>query len=154
MSKFIEGYIKGCATCQSNKVIHHRNTPGLYPIDPEPDAHPFQMVAMDFIVKLPTSNGYNAILTITDHDCIKGVILIPCRETMNAEELVKEYKNRVFPFIGIPSKIISDRDTRFTSNFAKEVCSQLEIERNISSAYHPQTDGQSERTNQNVEDIL
>jgi hypothetical protein len=68
-------------------------TPGLYPIDPEPDAHPFQTVVMDFIVKLPTSNGYDAILTITDHDCTKGVILIPCRETMNTEELAKEYKN-------------------------------------------------------------
>jgi hypothetical protein len=73
---------------------------------------------------------------------------------MNVEELAKEYKNRVFPFVGIPSKIISDPDMRFTSNFAKEVCSQLEIEQNISSTYHPQMDRQSERMNQNVEDIL
>jgi len=100
------------------------------------------------------SNGYDSILTITDHDCTKGVILIPCRETMNAEELAREYKDKVFPFVGIPTKIISDRDTRFTSHFAKEVCAQLEIKQNISTAYHPQTDGQSEKTNQHVETAL
>jgi len=154
MHEFVKEYIRGCATCQANKILTKRNKPSLYPIPPEEDAKPFQTVAMDLIVKLPTSNGYNSILIITDHDCTKGIILIPCRETMNAKELAREYKDRVFPFVGIPAKIISDRDTRFTSNFAKEVCAQLEIKQNISTAYHPQTDGQSEKTNQHVETAL
>src|SRR5712671_3582730 len=137
-----------------HNILTRSNKPSLYPIPPEEDAKPFQTVAMDLIVKLPVSNGYDSILTITDHDCTKGVILIPCRETMNAEELAREYKDKVFPFVGIPTKIISDRDTRFTSHFAKEVCAQLEIKQNISTAYHPQTDGQSEKTNQHVETAL
>jgi len=121
MYEFVKEYIRGCTTCQENKILTQCNRPALYPIPPEEDAKPFQTVAMDLIVKLPTSNGYDSILTITDHDCTKGIILIPCRETMNAEELAREYKDRVFPFVGMPTKIISDRDTRFTSHFAKEV---------------------------------
>src|ERR1700747_1348934 len=154
MHEFVKDYIRGCAVCQEKKIITRRNQPQLYPIPPEEDAKPFQTIAMDLIVKLPESRGYDTILTITDHDCTKGVILVPCKETMGAEELAKEYKDRVFPFVGIPSKIISDRDTRFTSHFAKEVCAQLEIKQNISTAYHPQTDGQSEKTNQHVETAL
>jgi hypothetical protein len=154
MHEFVKQYVRGCAVCQANKIITRRNQPHLYPIPPEEDAKPFQTIAIDLIVKLPESKGYDAILTITDHDCTKGVILVPCRETMGAEDLAKEYRDRVFPFVGIPSKIISDRDTRFTSHFAKEVCAQLEIKQNISTAYHPQTDGQSEKTNQHVETAL
>src|SRR6201985_2840434 len=154
MHKFIKDYVRGCAICQEKKIITRHNQPQLYPIPPEEDAKPFQTIAMDLIVKLPESRGYDTILTITDHDCTKGVILVPCKETMGAEELAKEYKDRVFPFVVIPSKIISDRDTRFTSHFAKEVCAQLEIKQNISTAYHPQTDGQSEKTNQHVETAL
>src|ERR1700751_1546323 len=154
MHEFVKNYVRGCAVCQEKKIITRHNQPQLYPIPPEEDAKPFQTIAMDLIIKLPESRGYDTILTITDHNCTKGVILVPCKETMGAEELAKEYKDRVFPFVGIPSKIISDRDTRFTSHFAKEVCAQLEIKQNISTAYHPQTDGQSEKTNQHVETAL
>jgi transposase InsO family protein len=91
------------------------------------------------------------ILTITDHDCTKAVILIPCREDMGSEEIARLFKDKAFPYIGIPKRIISDRDTHFTSKFFKEVCQQLGITQNLSTTYHPQTDGQSERTNQTME---
>jgi transposase InsO family protein len=71
--------------------------------------------------------------------------------TIDTEGVAKLFKDRVFPFTGLPKKIISDRDTRFTSMFFVEICSQLGIKQNLSSAYHPQTDGQSEKTNQHVE---
>jgi len=109
---------------------------------------------MDLIVKLPKSQGNDLILTITDHDCTKAVILIPCNEEMNSEQLAKLYKDKAFPYTGILSKIISDRDVRLTSHFSKELCKQLDIQQNISTAYHPQTDGQSEKTNQHVETTL
>ena len=73
---------------------------------------------------------------------------------MSAEELAQEYKTKAFPYIGLPSKLISDRDTRFTSKLFKELCQQLGIQQNLSLAYHPQTDGKSERTNQSVEVAL
>ena len=109
---------------------------------------------MDWITKLPPSLGYDAILTITDHDCSKAALFFPCKETMTTAELARLYFARVFPHYGIPNKIISDRDTRLTSALAKEICKEAGIEQNISTAYHPQTDGQSERTNQTLETFL
>jgi len=64
------------------------------------------------------------------------------------------YFTKVFPHYGIPKKIISDRDPQLTSQFAREICKELGVQQNISTAYHPQTDGQSERTNQTLETYL
>ena len=72
---------------------------------------PFSTIAVDFIVKLPNSKGYNSILTVTDHDCTKAVILLPFKEEMGFLEVAQLYLERVFPFVGLPEKIISDRDT-------------------------------------------
>ena len=109
---------------------------------------------MDWITKLPPSSSYDSILTITDHDCSKAVLFIPCKEAMGTKELAKLYFNKVFPHYGIPGKIISDRDPRLTSHLAKQICKEANIDQNISMAYHPQTDGQSERTNQTLETFL
>jgi hypothetical protein len=76
--EFVWQYVKGCAICQANKPIMHRNNPPIHPITPQEDVLPFQTIAIDFIVKLPKSEGYNSIMTITDYDCTKAVILVPC----------------------------------------------------------------------------
>ena len=152
--EFVRQYVKGCAICQANKPITHRNNPPLNPITPQGEPLPFQTIAVDFIVKLPLSGGYDAIMTVTDHDCTKPVILVPCNETIDAEGVARLYKDQVFPYAGLPKRIISDRDPRFTSAFFKELCTQLEIKQNLSTAYHPQMDGQSEKTNQHVETAL
>jgi RNase H-like domain found in reverse transcriptase/Integrase zinc binding domain len=154
MRDFITEYMKGCATCQMNKVNTHPTKPPLYPITPVAEAQPFQAVALDFIVKLPESNGYDTILTITDHDCSKAALFIPCNETIDSEGVAKLYASHVVPHYGLPQKIISDRDPRFTSNFTTELCRILGVKQNISMAYHPQTDRQSERTNQSLEQYL
>ena len=109
---------------------------------------------MDFIVKLPESAGFNSILTIMDHDCTKMLIAIPCRETITAEGVAKLFLRQIFPRFGLPSKIISNRDPRFISKFMKQLCHLMGITQNISMAYHPQTDGQSERFNQWLEQYL
>ena len=109
---------------------------------------------MDFIVKLPKSQGYDSILTITDQGCTKMAIFLPCHETIDVEGVAQLYFNHVFPRFGVPSKVITDRDPRFTSQFMKELCTQLRVEQNVSTAYHPRTDGQSERTNQWLEQYL
>ena len=106
---------------------------------------------MDWITKLPLSQGYDAVLTITDYDCSKAVLFIPCKEAMGTNKLVKFYFMKVFPHYGIPKKIISDKDPQLTLQFAKEICKKLGVQQNISTAYHPQTDGQLERTNQTLE---
>jgi hypothetical protein len=153
MKQDVEQYVKGCAPCQANKINTHPLKPTLFPITPV-EGLPFQTVAMDFITKLPKSGKYDTILTITDHDCSKAAIFIPCQETITAEGVAALYLQRVYPRYGIPAKVITDRDTRFTSKFAKGLCEALQIKQNISTAYHPQTDGQSERTNQFLETYL
>ena len=98
---------------------------------------PFQTIALDFIVKLPETEGYDSILTITDHDCTKMMITIPCNETISAEGVADLYLRQVFPRFGLPSKVISDRDPRFTSRFMKELCRLMGIKQNVLMAYHP-----------------
>ena len=111
------------------------------------------MCGTDVDFEVGTANGYDSILTITDHDCTKAVILLLCREEINLLEFTKLYLRHVFPFVGIPSRVISDRDLKFTSKVFREICDILKVKQNISSAYHPQTDGQSEKTNQHVETV-
>ena len=78
LTKDVQEYIKGCALCQQNKVNTHPQKAPLSPINPLTEALPFQTIAMDFIIKLPESAGFDSILTITDHDCTKMLIAIPC----------------------------------------------------------------------------
>ena len=110
LNKDVQAYVKGCATCQSTKPRTNQAKPPFYPISPENYETPFGTIALDFITKLPTSNGYDTILTITDHDCSKGALFFPCKETITAEEVTELYRKQVFPHYGIPRKVISDRD--------------------------------------------
>jgi len=81
-------------------------------------------------------------------------LFIPCNEEIMAEQVAYQYLINVFNRFGLPSKVISDRDTHFTSKFIKDLCKRLGIAQNISTAYHPRMDGQSERTNQWLEQYL
>jgi Integrase zinc binding domain len=110
MKDFITQYIKGCATCQMTKVNTHLSKPALFPITTDPTALPFQVIALDFVTDLPTSQGYDSILTVTDHDCSKASFLIPCNKTITAEETAELYARTIVPHYGLPTRIISDRD--------------------------------------------
>src|SRR6266576_4850927 len=108
---------KGCATCQSTNPRTNQPKPPLYPITTEPRALPFETIALDFITKLPDSEGNDTILTITDQACSKATFFIPCKETIDAEGVASLYAQKVFPHYGVPKRVISDRDTRFTAKF-------------------------------------
>ena len=110
MGHEITEYVQGCADCQRHKVNNRPTKAPLSPIYPLPEAMPFETVALDFITKLPESQGYDSILTITDHDCTKMAVFIPCREEINAEETAALYAKHVFVRYGLPTKLISDRD--------------------------------------------
>ena len=137
MQDEIREYMQGCGECQRNKVNTHQTHATLCPIFPVPKAVPFKTVAMDFIVKLPPSNGYDSILTITDHDCSKAAIFIPCNEAISAEEVAGLYLTHVFKHFRLPRKIISDWDLHFTGKFAQNLCQTLGIKQNMSTAFHP-----------------
>ena len=108
MKMFIKEYVAGCTVCQQAKTITWQNQPPLQPITPKGRPLPFATMAVDFVVKLPESKGNDTILTITDQGCAKAVILVPCCEDMGAEAIAELFKERVFPYTGIPTKLISN----------------------------------------------
>ncbi|GJW13519.1 putative reverse transcriptase domain-containing protein, partial [Tanacetum coccineum] len=109
---------------------------------------------MDFVTKLPkTTNGYGTIWVIVDR-LTKSAHFLPMRETNPMERLMKLYMNEVVTLHGVPVSIISDRDGRFTSLFWKALHKALGTQLDMSTTYHPETDGQSERTIQTLKDML
>ena len=137
MADFITAYVKGCATCQATKPITNKPKVPLYLITSEKLAQPFSTIALDLIVDLPKSGGYDSILTITNHDVSKAALFFPCNQTIGGMGVASIFAQQVFPHFGIPRKVISDQDTRFTLEFTKELCRLLDINQNISTAYHP-----------------
>jgi hypothetical protein len=147
-------YIKGCATCQQNKNFTHRIKPPIFQIPSIISTKPFSHIAMDLITRLPKSDNHNAILTIVDHGCLRGAIFLPCFTTITGAGIAQLYLEHVFQWFGLPQKSISDQDPQFTSHFVKVLTQGLGINQNLSMAFHPQTDGLSERTNQWVKQYL
>ena len=154
MKEWIADYVKGCAICQQNKILTHRKKTPLYGITTPTDARPFQQVAMDLITGLPPRKGKDAILTIVDHGCSRAAAFIPCSTTITGPGIAQLYLHNIYRWFGLPTKIISDRDPRFTSHFGKALAAKLGISQNLSTAFHPQMDGISERKNQWIEQYL
>jgi len=154
MSQWIADYIKGCATCQQNKILtHHTKTP-MFWISTEEETLPFQHVVMDLIIGLPAHNGKDAILTIIDHGCSRAAIFLPCSTTITGPGIAQLYLDNVYRWFRLPTKVISDRGPCFTSHFGCALSQKLGIQQNLSTAFNPQTDGISERKNQWVEQYL
>ena len=109
---------------------------------------------MDLITGLPQINRKDTILTIVDHGCSRAAIFIPCATTIMGPGIAQLYLQNVYPWFGLPSRVISDRDPRFTSQFGKALTTKLGINCNTSTAFHLQTDGLSERKNQWVKQYL
>jgi hypothetical protein len=147
-------YVKGCADCQRHKVNTRPTKAPLQPIYPKAETTPFETVALDFIVKLPISQGFDSILTVTDQGCTKAAIFIPCNEDITAEETAALYIKHVFAHFGLPTKVISNQDPRFMSKFIQAACKVTGVKHAPSTAYHPRTDGQSERSNQWLETAI
>jgi hypothetical protein len=99
---------------------------------------------MDLITDLPRSDGYDSILTIVDQGCSKAAKFIPCNKTIDGPGVANEYLKHLVPWFGIPKRIISDQDPCFASNFSKTLCKNLRVQQNLLTAFHPQTDGQTE----------
>ncbi|KAL1925480.1 uncharacterized protein VTP21DRAFT_363 [Calcarisporiella thermophila] len=102
---------------------------------------------------LRTPRGYDAILVFVDR-LTKMTHLVPTSKTATAATIARLYFDHVFKLHGLAETIISDRDPRFTANFWKELHRLLGTKLNFSTAFHPQSDGQTERTNQTIEKIL
>ncbi|KAD6796137.1 hypothetical protein E3N88_07033 [Mikania micrantha] len=152
MKKQIAEYVDRCLTCLKVKAEHQRPS-GLLQ-QPEIPMWKWDQISMDFITKLPrTSRNHDSIWVIVDR-LTKSAHFLPIREDYSMDRLAKLYVNEIVSRHGVPISIISDRDSRFMSRFWQTLQNALGTQINMSTAYHPQTDGQTERTNQTLEDML
>nr|GEW51266.1 putative reverse transcriptase domain-containing protein [Tanacetum cinerariifolium] len=148
----IATYVSKCLTYSKVKAEHQR--PCSLLVQPEIPEWKWEKITMDFITKLPkTTNGYDTIWVIVDH-LIKSAHFLPIKENDPMEKLMKLYMKEVVTRHGVPVSIISDRDGRFTSLFWRALHKALGTRLDMSTTCHPETDGQSERTIQTLEDML
>ncbi|KAJ9521060.1 hypothetical protein QJQ45_022784 [Haematococcus lacustris] len=152
MAAAVHDYIRTCTHCQRNKSSTTKPFGLLQPL-PVPQ-HRWEQVSMDLITQLPvTSAGHDAIVVFVDK-LTKMIHTVPTTTTVSAPELAQLFFDSVFKYHGLPKVIISDRDPRFTSNFWQQLFAKTGTHLNISTANHPQTDGQTERANRTIEDML
>lgn len=152
MKRDIADWVSKCLTCQIVKAEHQRPSGLLQPL--EIPVWKWEQIAMDFVVGLPrTRTNHDAIWVVIDR-LTKSAHFLPIKETDTVDRLVELYIKEIVVRHGVPVAIVSDRDPRFNSRFWRSFQECVGTKLNISTAYHPQTDGQSERTIQTLEDML
>ena len=153
----VKQHIRECDSCQRTKARHHRPYGFLVSL-PTPE-RPWDEISLDFVTGLPnsvhpiTGRQHDAILVVVDR-LTKYAVYIPTTKKLTSHGFAELFFYHIFRPYGLPSGIVSDRDSLFTSNFWSSVCKYLDTNRRLSTAYHPQTDGQTERQNQNLEHYL
>jgi len=144
----VKQYVEGYDSYQRNKNCTEQPVGKLMPNSiPE---KPWMYISADFITKLPIVQGYNSILVVVDR-LTKMVHFIPTTEKTLAEGLARLFRDNVWKLHGLPESIISDKGPQFMAGLMRELNRMLEIESKLSTASHPQTDGQTERVNQELE---
>ncbi|KAE8188155.1 hypothetical protein CF336_g6274 [Tilletia laevis] len=152
LSQRVTAHVQACYECQSNKPRRHKPYGDMEPIVTPSEV--FHTCGVDFVSGVPrTADGFEAIMVMVDK-YTKFAFFIKAKTTDTAETVAKRFLEHVFPTTGLPKALISDRDTRFTSEFWECLTKSLDIKLRMSTAYHPQTDGLVERTNQQLEIML
>ena len=147
----IEHYVKACPVCRRAKAVRSKPYGFLKQLS-IPDRK-WSHLTMDHIEQLPPSGGYDSILVIVDR-MTKQAIFIPCYTSDKATDLARHFVQHVFSKHGVPFSITSDRGKLFVSEVWTQICKMLDIKSALSTAYHPETDGQTERVNQILEQYL
>jgi chemotaxis protein CheY-P-specific phosphatase CheC len=151
MHAHIKSYVTTCELCSRSKPSRHLKHGELAPL-PVPTG-PWKSVSCDFIVDLPLSNGFDSILVFVDR-LTKMSHLVPCLKSTDAPGFARMYLDHVIRLHGISQSLVSDRGSIFTSHFWTSLSTMMGLKQRISTAFHPQTDGQTERMNQTIEQYL
>ena len=147
----VNSYVLSCDACQRNKPVRHAPFGLLSPLSIP--SRPWSHVSLDWITDLPPSHYHDAILVVVDR-LTKMAIFIPTTKSMPAPDVAALFVQHVIRAHGVPANIVSDRDPIFTSHFWRRLMELLGIHSNRSTAFHPQTDGQTERLNSVLEQYL
>jgi hypothetical protein len=148
----VRDYVLGCSACQRTKAERVRRPGLLQPIDiPEMK---WECVSLDFVTALPrVRGGFDSILVVVDR-LTKVAHFIPVKSTATAVDIARVFVREIFRLHGMPKVLVSDRDVKFTSHFWGAFFDAVGTTLKMSTAYHPETDGQTERVNQVMEDML
>ena len=152
LRRFVTHYIKHCVECQRNKS-DTRSPPGLLQTHSVPEGA-WDSITMDFLTGLPKSKNKNDAIWVLVDRLTKGVYYIPLKKTTTAPQLADIYLREVYPHEGLPREIISDRDPKFRSQFWRSLWKSLGTTLQVSTAAHPETDGQTERANRTLCEML
>jgi len=151
VTREVKQYVEGCDACQHNKnqtqPLAGKLMPNLIP------EKAWTYISAGFITKLPLAQGYDTILVVVDR-FTKMAYFVPTTERTSAEGLAQLFRDNIWKLHGLPDSIISDRGPQFTAGIMKELNHMLGIKTKLSTAFHPQTDGQTERMNQKLEQYL
>ncbi|EKD01739.1 retrotransposon nucleocapsid protein [Trichosporon asahii var. asahii CBS 8904] len=149
--EYVQSYVDSCDACQRTKVPPRKPLGLLRPL---PVAErPWQHISCDFVGALPKSNGFNSILVFVDR-FTKMAVFVPTTTSLTAEGFAKLFIRYVFCRFGLPSSLVTDRGSLFTSRFWMELARLLGVDHRLSTAAHPQTDGQTEIVNKALEQFL
>ena len=152
MSIDVRKYVRSCDDCQRNKDDQHQPYGLLQPLPVS--GRKWESLTMDFITHLPkTDEGYDALTVLLDR-LTKMVTLVPGKITDTAQDVAEQFLNNIFRYHGLPAEIITDRDARFISRFWKCLHKLLGVNTLTSTAFHPQTDRQTEYANRTIEQVL
>ena len=151
MWKLVKDFIKTCDICARSKTVHHRSYELLRPL-PLPDWS-WSSISMDFITDLPLSEGHDSILVVVDR-FTKMAHFIPCSKAISGLETTNLILANVVRLHGLPDDIVSDRGAPFISHFWKRLFHILGTTTKLSTTFHPQTNGQTKRVNQVLEQYL
>jgi hypothetical protein len=147
----VTNYVQSCNLCQRMKAGTRAKAGLLQPL-PIPEK-PWDSVSMDLITGLPVCKQFDSILVFVDR-LTKYALFVPTTSTLNAEGFAQLFVDHVFKTHGTPLNVVSDRGAQFHNQFWEHVCKLLQVANNFSSAYHPESDGQTERMNRILEDVL
>ncbi|SJL00116.1 uncharacterized protein ARMOST_03428 [Armillaria ostoyae] len=140
LKKDVKTYIKGCETCARTKANTQAKHAPLHPN--EIPSEPWTHISINIVTGLPFSNGYDAILVIIN--CFSKVIIpIACNSELSSEGWAKILRDEVYAKYSMPTTVISDCGPQFVSKFLKDLYTMLQIKGNVSTTFHPQTDGQT-----------
>ncbi|GJZ75780.1 putative reverse transcriptase domain-containing protein, partial [Tanacetum coccineum] len=148
----IATYVSKCLTCAKVKIEYQKPS-GLL-VQPEIPQWKFENITIDFVTKLPKTTTSQDTIWVIVNRLTKSAHFLPMREDDTLEKLTRQYLKEVVSKHRVPVSIISDRDGKFTSHFWKSLNKSLGTRFDMSTAYHPETDGQSERTIQTLKDML
>jgi len=152
MNERIIDFVQSCPECQKNKASRHHPYGLLSPL--ELPYAPWQSIAMDFITDLPVSEGCDQLWIVIDRFTKMAHFIPLLQNGKTASDLARIFAKEIWRLHGLPSDIVSDRDSRFTSQVWQEFLKLSDIRPRMSTAFHPQTDGQTERVNQTIEAFL